>query len=264
MVMCAGLVKARRIFKYKEVNMGLFSKEECCFCGAKVGVLSRFKIKSGEFMCQDCQKKGNPFMHLASMNKDEIGLLFEECEQGEAHFQEVKNYCRKVSRGTISKTWTIYDNFQTGEFFLETPESHLYPNHFVYKMDAVFPYDKVDQFLSNRTQGGTIEDNKKKYYNLIKVKQNKNSEGKTESWVLRIPYNRENMKIEIKFPGSMEEKDVRLLQSTIQALVGSYNTDKRLTPTQLQEIQKAGVSLGDDNTVTSASDAISDMIISKL
>ena len=107
--------------------MGLFSKEECCFCGAKVGVLSRFKIKSGEFMCQDCQKKGNPFMHLASMNKDEIGLLFEECEQGEAHFQEVKNYCRKVSRGTISKTWTIYDNFQTGEFYLETPESHLYP-----------------------------------------------------------------------------------------------------------------------------------------
>ena len=84
MVMCAGLVKVRRIFKYKEVNMGLFSKEECCFCGAKVGVLSRFKIKSGEFMCQDCQKKGNPFMHLASMNKDEIGLLFEECEQGEA------------------------------------------------------------------------------------------------------------------------------------------------------------------------------------
>ena len=128
----------------------------------------------------------------------------------------------------------------------------------------MFPYDKVDQFLSNRTQGGTIEDNKKKYYNLIKVKQNKNSEGKTESWVLRIPYNRENMKIEIKFPGSMEEKDVRLLQSTIQALVGSYNSDKRLTPTQLQEIQKAGVSLGDDNTVTSASDAISDMIISKL
>lgn len=237
--------------------MGLFSKEECCFCGNKVGMLGRFKIKSGEFMCQDCQKGGNAFVHMAYMTKDQIEAFLDECKQSEAHFQEVQFNYRKTSRAVFGKMWTIYDNFQTGEFVLETPETKYYPNHFVFKMDQVFPYEKADQFLAGMTAGsGTFEESKKKYYNMIQVKENKNSEGKSDSWVLKIPYNKEFMDIQIKFPGSMEEKDVRYLQSTIQALVGSYNVDKRLTPTQLQEIQNAGKLLGDDNAVTNTVDAI--------
>ena len=237
--------------------MGLFSKEECCICSNKVGALSRFKIKSGEFMCSDCQKNGSPFIHLAYMTKDQIIALFEETKQDEAYFQANKVYFRMIERTNISKTWTIYDNFQKGEFVLDVPETKYYPNHFIFKMDQVFPYEKSDQFLSGMSAGsGSIEETKKKYYNMISVKENKNSEGKTDSWVLKFPYNKEFMDVQIKIPGSMAEGDVRLLQSTLQALIGSYNTDKRLTPTELQEIQKSGKALGDDSAVTSTVDLI--------
>ena len=241
--------------------MGLFSKEECCFCHNKVGMLSRFKLKSGEFMCQDCQKKGNAFMHLAYMTKDQVAAFLAEAEASEKHFQEVQFNFRKTSRTTFDKTWTFYDNMQTGEFVLETPENKAYPNHYVFRMDQVFPFDKAAQFVSG-SGGGSYEADRQRIYNMIKVEQRKNSEGKTEGWTLKMPYNKEFMEIVIKFPGSMDERDVRLFQSTIQAVVASYNTEKRLTPTQLQEIQKAGVSLGNDSGATNTAEALGSMFAS--
>ena len=120
-------------------------------CGNKVGALSRFKLKDGEFMCSDCRKYGSPFMHMAYMTKDQVAQLFEEMKQHEAHFQQEKFNYRKFSRATIGKSWTILDNFQNGEFVLETPEMHGYENHFVFKMDQVFPFEKADQFLELRS-----------------------------------------------------------------------------------------------------------------
>ena len=186
--------------------MGLFSKEECCFCHNKVGMLSRFKLKSGEFMCQDCQKKGNAFMHLAYMTKDQVAAFLAEAEASEKHFQEVQFNFRKTSRTTFDKTWTFYDNMQTGEFVLETPENKAYPNHYVFRMDQVFPFDKAAQFVSG-SGGGSYEADRQRIYNMIKVEQRKDKEGKTERYTLKIPYNYENMVIEIKFPGSMAESE---------------------------------------------------------
>lgn len=36
--------------------MGLFSKEECCFCGNQVGMLSRKKLADKNYICKDCEK----------------------------------------------------------------------------------------------------------------------------------------------------------------------------------------------------------------
>ena len=240
----------------EEVIMGLFSKEECFICGKKVGALSRTKIKSGEFICSDCQKLGHPFVHIAYMNRGQVESMIEEMKAHEAHFQEVKFNFRKTSRMTLGKHWTFYDNMQTGEFVLETPETEHYPNHFVYNMRDVFPYEKADQFVAGLSSFNNRETARQTYFNLIQVEEKKTSEGKTESWILRIPYNRENMDIRIKFPGSMAENDVRLLQATIQAVIGSYNAGFRLTPTQLEEIQKAGKSLGNDSASVSAAQAL--------
>ena len=247
--------------------MGLFSKEECCFCGKKVGMLSRSKIKSGEFICYDCLKRGNPFVKMTSMTKDELSAFFNECEMSEAYFKKTQGFFRRTMCTVIYKTWIIYDNFQTGEFVLETPETDGYP-HYVFKMDQVFPAASSNQILNDidsivadvSAGGGTnVDVAKKKYYNMISLKASKNDEGKVLSWVMRIPYNNALMEIETKFPGSVEEKQVRRLQATLQALIGSYNTDKRLTPTQLQEIQNAGVSLGNEGA-TSAADAVANAV----
>ena len=235
--------------------MGLFSKEECFVCGKKVGALSRTKIKSGEFICMDCQKMGHPFMHLTGMHRDQVEAMFAEMKESEKHFQETQSGFRKTGRMTLGNSWTFYDNMQTGEFVLETPETKNYPNHFVYQMKEVRPFDTADKFLSGLSTFDNPDQARQKYFDLISVEEKKGSDEKTNAWILRIPYNREFMKIEIKFPGSMEEKDVRLMQSTIQAVIGSYNTGYNLTPTKLEEIQKAGKSLGDDAAINSTAQA---------
>ncbi|MCR4711984.1 MAG: DUF4428 domain-containing protein [Clostridia bacterium] len=242
--------------------MGLFSKEECFCCGKRVGALSRIKIKSGEFLCTDCQKNGHPFIHVAEMTKDEVEKLFSDMKESEAHFQDVRFQFRKTSRMTFGKEWTFYDNLQTGEFALETPETKAYPNHYVYQMRDVIPYGETDRFLASGTFQDNPEMSRRRYYDLIKVEERKGSDGKTDSWILRMPYDRPHMKIETKFPGSMEEKDVRLLQAAIQSVIGSYNTGINLTPTQFEEIKKAGKSLGNDAAVTNTSELIGSMLSS--
>ena len=236
--------------------MGLFSKEICFHCGNKVGALSRIKLKSGEFLCTDCQKLGNPFIHIAYLTRDQAEALLREAKENEAHYQQVRFNFRKTSRMVIGKEWAFYDNFQTGEFVLETPETKNYPNHFVYRMKDVLPFEKADQFLSGVSQFNTREHARQVYYDLITVEEKKGADGKTDSWVLRIPYNREHMTIETKFPGSMAERDVRMMQATIQAVIGNYNTGYNLTPTQLDEIKKNAKSLGRDSAVTNTAQAI--------
>lgn len=236
--------------------MGLFSKETCVICGKKAGALSRIQLKSGEYICTDCQKLGNPFFRLAYMTREEVEGLFREAEENEAHYEQVRFNFRKTSRMVIGKEWVFYDNFQTGEFALDVPETRNYPNHFVYKMKEVCPFGRADRFLSGVSGFNTPAEMRQAYYDMITVEEKKGSDGKTNSWVLRIPYNRDNMVIETKFPGTMPERDVRMLQATIQAVVGNYNTGRNLTPTQLQEIQKEAKSLGRDSAVTNTAQAI--------
>ena len=123
-------------------------------------------------------------------------------------------------------------------------------------MKEVCPFGRADRFLSGVSGFNTPAEMRQAYYDMITVEEKKGSDGKTNSWVLRIPYNRDNMVIETKFPGTMPERDVRMLQATIQAVVGNYNTGRNLTPTQLQEIQKEAKSLGRDSAVTNTAQAI--------
>ena len=242
--------------------MGLFSKEKCCICGKEVGALSRTKIKSGEYVCSDCQKQGHPFVHIAFLSRGQVEEMLKEMKESEAHFQEVRFGMRKTSRTTLAKTWTYYDNMQTGEFVLETPETERYANHFVYNMRDVYPSEKADQFLTGSMKFLNPNEMRQKYYDLITVEERKSSDGKTDSWKLRIPYNRDNMKIEIQFPGSIQEKDVRMLQATIQSTIGSYNAGYNLTPSQLEAIQKEGRSLGKDSAVNSTAQALGSLFSS--
>ena len=50
--------------------MALFSKEPCAFCGKEVGMMSRSKMSSKDYVCDDCCKKGNPFARVDHLTKD--------------------------------------------------------------------------------------------------------------------------------------------------------------------------------------------------
>lgn len=52
--------------------MGLFSKEECCFCNQKVGMLSRKKMKDKKFICKDCEKNCSSFINFSKFDSEFI------------------------------------------------------------------------------------------------------------------------------------------------------------------------------------------------
>lgn len=49
--------------------MGLFSKEECCFCGNQVGMLSRKKLADKNYICKDCEKNCSAFIEASRYDK---------------------------------------------------------------------------------------------------------------------------------------------------------------------------------------------------
>ncbi len=52
--------------------MGLFSKEECTFCGEKAGALSREKLQDGEFICKDCKENCSLYFDPADYDKSGV------------------------------------------------------------------------------------------------------------------------------------------------------------------------------------------------
>ncbi len=49
--------------------MGLFSKEECEFCGEKAGMLGRKKMQDGDYICKDCEKNCSIYFEPGKFDK---------------------------------------------------------------------------------------------------------------------------------------------------------------------------------------------------
>ena len=197
--------------------MGLFSKEACCFCGKEVGLMSRSKLSSGEYICTDCKYKTHPFLRVDHMNKQQVEDLMAEMQENEERFQSIQ--WRKTQRQHAGSTWIFYDNYDQGLFSLYTPETKKYPNHFVYNMTDVCPYDKARDGMPTR---GIYT--RQQIKDMITLTEKKDAGGNAEGWVLSIPYFRYDMKIETKFPAAMKADDVKYIHSTIQQIISSYNT----------------------------------------
>ena len=60
--------------------MGLFSKEECVFCGEKAGMLGRKKMKGGDYVCKDCEHNCSIYFDPGIYTKEEV----------EAHMEYMK------------------------------------------------------------------------------------------------------------------------------------------------------------------------------
>lgn len=57
--------------------MGLFSKEECCFCNQKVGMLSRKKLRDKKYICKDCEKNCSAFIDISKFDSEYVKQHFE-------------------------------------------------------------------------------------------------------------------------------------------------------------------------------------------
>lgn len=57
--------------------MGLFSKEECCFCNKKVGMLARKKLRDKKYICKDCEKNCSAFIDISKFDSEYVKQHFE-------------------------------------------------------------------------------------------------------------------------------------------------------------------------------------------
>ena len=212
--------------------MALFSKEACCFCGKEVGMMSRSRLVSGEYICTDCKYLTHPFIRIDHLNKEQVEALMAEMAENEDRFQSIE--FRKTQRRHGSESWIFYDNFDLGVFSLYTPETKKYKNHFVFDMADVCPYNKLKE--SSRASDVTRQQFTKQQYNdMITLTEKKDASGTLEGWVLKIPYFRRDMFIETKFPAAMKEDDVRYFHRTVQEIIANYNTSGVQAKRQLHE-----------------------------
>ena len=210
--------------------MGLFSKETCCFCGKEVGMMSRTKLADGNYICNDCRYLTHPFIRIDRLDREQVTALMQEMEASEAHFQQVK--WRETTRRHGADTWTFYDNIETGEFALYSPETKRYKNHFVYDMALVRPYNRSEAALGTRLTPLTVNEIK----SSITLTQ-KESGGNPDGWVLHIPYFPEHVNIDIKFPAGMKESDVRYVYQSIRDIIGNVNPASRERLDRNREMQ---------------------------
>ncbi len=217
--------------------MGLFSKEACVFCGKEVGMMHRSKMSGGDYICTDCKHLTHPFIRIDKVDKVKAKEIMDQVAMDEARFQSVN--WDKVVRHSLSKNYVFYYSMETGEFALYTPETERYPNHAIYYMSMVRPYDKNLEWSLN--QGNTTRMpalSKQQYADMITLKEQKDSDGKITGWEIYIPYFREHMDITIKFPGNTKENEVTGFHQQLVNIIGGYNTHQMEGAVRRMEMQQ--------------------------
>lgn len=115
--------------------MGLFEKKECALCGGKAGLITRYKISGGDYICGECRGR-------MSSNTDDIGNMTIEDVQEQIRLKE-ENDERFGNGFTITRQFdfdprhpmmAVNDN--TGEFAILTDAR---PD--IFSFDNVVSYD---------------------------------------------------------------------------------------------------------------------------
>ena len=195
--------------------MGLFSKEACCFCGKEVGVMSRSKLTSGEYVCTECKYLTNPFLRLDHMNREQVEAVMKEMEESEQKFQSIE--FRKTAIQRNGKAWIFYDSWTTtGEFAVVTPETAKYKYHCVLDMDLVRPFDKM--LNADRLPKLTVSQVRES----ITLTEKKDASGNLSERVLHIPYFRNDMNIEMHFPTFVPEKELGYFYNSVANILSRW------------------------------------------
>ncbi len=80
--------------------MGLFSKEECVFCGEKAGMLGRKKMQDGDYICKDCEENCSIYFDPGRFTKEEVESHFEYMKKQDVLY---KNEYETLSKDEVSR-----------------------------------------------------------------------------------------------------------------------------------------------------------------
>ncbi len=135
--------------------MGLFSKEECAFCGNKVGFFSRKKLINNEgYVCKECEKKCSALINVSHFTRDELKKHMEYMEKENKLYEEAfvpidkKNKQRFV---TISTGIECADEIAMFRYVSPQADKKVYKELFRY--DQIKSYEEYYKENTNASNG---------------------------------------------------------------------------------------------------------------
>ena len=79
-----------------------FGKKVCVLCGNECGMMSRTKLRSGDYLCDDCGNKCSRYVRLSEFTLDEVKGHIEYMKRQDRLFEEV--YSKEIKKQTIPST----------------------------------------------------------------------------------------------------------------------------------------------------------------
>ncbi|MBQ8411054.1 MAG: hypothetical protein IJX15_04915 [Ruminiclostridium sp.] len=211
--------------------MGLFSKEACAFCGTEVGMLKRSKLKTKEYICNECKIKTNPFARMDYTSKDNAQLMMnslaQEADEFEKSFDSAENRFQSAERSF--KTWDLGNhrvqyrcNTRLGGFQIISENHSRYEHIPVFYFDSMIPY----QFSSDNNNLSDFRKNEIMNRNAeyVTVREEKDMEGKLTACTIIIPYNDECIR-EIRLNGNVTDESGK---NVFYDLAERINSDRRV------------------------------------
>ncbi len=115
--------------------MGLFEKKECILCGGKAGLITRYKIVSGDFICGNCRNLMSDYTDgIGSMTLDEIKEQIRLKEENDRRYREEFDMTRQFSLDNSHPIMAVDDTH--GEFAMLKGE-----NPDIFSFDHIAAYD---------------------------------------------------------------------------------------------------------------------------
>ena len=133
--------------------MGLFSKEECCFCNQKVGMLSRKKLRDKKYICKDCEKNCSAFIDVSKFDSEYIKQHFEYMKkQDKLYKQEFVPLSKEEKLRTFYQFNGIVFADSIAMFEVITPKTEKKNYKELFRYDQIKDYD-IYTILNNQEGG---------------------------------------------------------------------------------------------------------------
>jgi len=194
---------------------GTFGKQTCAFCGNEVGMLKRTKIKSKEFICNDCGYGCSRYIQKYRYTKDELLGHMEYMKRQDALYQQIQDEATQVvPSATNRQSIEFYDGH--GMFRIRDLSEDRKP----WKKE-LFRYDQVAKYEPYLEEGEPEEEGKPKVFgecgvDITLVGAN-DDQGQLQQGLRPHPYITETIRV------CLNDRDKHIGQLEVNQIISRFN-----------------------------------------
>lgn len=208
----------------------IFGKESCTLCGSECGALHRTKIKNGEYVCSECEKKCSKYVRLSEMDKAGVEGHIEYMNRQEKLYQGAFESANKIVFPSPVTIQGIAFADDLGMFaILERSDAKNKVNHELFRYDQVAHYEAYRDTEKPSEPGKP--DTLKETGIIIRLLTERDNVGfdmdKAQKGLRPHPY----IKREIKIPFSRSERDTDYTDNAVyhfDAIFGVHDDESAL------------------------------------